>query len=126
MIAGDFFPEIFWRKSGLKNPKIEENREESKKIKKRRLKIHMRAYTASPGITNKHEVKVGGMRNPYYFQVSRKNVAPTLPPSGHVNPHICYHFNVAGCPIRPRGEAGDLEKSELLGQEEVVVFFPHR
>ena len=41
------------------------------KKQKKRPKFDLRLYAASTsGATNKHAVRVGGMRNPYYLQVS--------------------------------------------------------
>ena len=48
----------------------------NKKLKKR-PKFNLRLYAARNAATNMHEVKVGGMRNPYDLQVSRNKVAVT-------------------------------------------------
>ena len=89
------------------------------KQRKKRPKFFMQTYGAR--MTNLHAPTIDGMRSPYDLQVSRNKAAVTL-----LLPVYTWHFDVAGHPVDPRGEAGGLARRELLGQEEVVVFFPHR
>ena len=59
----------------------------SKKSKKRRPKFDLRIYTRNT-VTNMHEIKVGGFRNPYCLEVSRNEVAVTLPLADLMNPYV--------------------------------------
>ena len=59
----------------------------NKNKKKRRPKFNLRSYVANAS-PDMHKIKVSGLRNPYYLEVSRNKVAATLPLPDRMNPYI--------------------------------------